>query len=59
MLEQFFMKANKYGLTLEEWKNDVIPDIPYVIRLFCQAMNAFKNPLTVYDLNATIYNYWC
>lgn len=28
-------------------------------RLFCQAINAFKNPLTVYDLDAMIYNYWC
>jgi hypothetical protein len=52
-------KANKYGLTLEEWRNDVVPDIPYVIRLFCQAVNTFKNPLTVYDLDAMIYNYWC
>lgn len=52
-------RANKYGLTLEEWKNDVVPDVPYIIRLFCQAINAFKNPLTVYDLNAMIYNYWC
>jgi len=50
--------SEKYKLTLDEWKNNVVPAIPYSIRLFCEVMKVFKNPLTIYDSHAMIYTYW-
>jgi len=52
-------QASKFGMSVDEWKNDVIPEIPYNIRLFCRAANVFKDSLTVYSLRPMIYSYWC
>lgn len=49
----------KYGLTLKEWKDDVVPEVPYLIRLFCESENVFKNPLDVYQLKSMVATYWC
>lgn len=49
----------RFGLSLKEWKNDVVPEVPYIIRLFCEAADVFKIPNTVYDLRAMLYTYWC
>ena len=52
--------AEKYGFkTVKEWRENVVPEIPYEIRLFCEAANVFKNPLTIWELRAMLYTYWC
>jgi hypothetical protein len=41
-----------------EWQRDIVPEPPYIIRLFCEAANVFKNPLTVYRLKPMVVSYW-
>ena len=53
MAEQFGFK------TVKEWHENVVPEIPYEIRLFCEVAKVFKNPLTIWELRAMIYTYWC
>ncbi len=51
--------AEKYEMDINEWIDDVVPEIPYTIRLFCEATSFFTNPLTVHTLRPMIYTYWC
>lgn len=52
--------AKRHGFdSVKAWHNDVVPEVPYEIRLFCEAANIFKNPLTVWELRAMMYVYWC
>ncbi len=51
--------AKLYNMTVDQWVNDVVPQIPYNIRVFCEVANVFVNPLDVYSLRAMLYTYWC
>lgn len=42
-----------------EWQRDIVPEPPYIIRLFCEASGIFKDPMTVYRLKPMIFSYWC
>lgn len=47
------------GVTnLIEWQRDIVPKPPGIIKYFCEFMNVFKNPLTVYRLKPMVYTYW-
>jgi hypothetical protein len=50
--------SQKYNLTLEEWKTCIVPEVPYIIKMFCEVADIFVNPLDVYDLKAMVYTYW-
>jgi hypothetical protein len=41
-----------------EFQRDIVPEPPYIIKLFCQTSNIFKNPLTVYRLKPMVIAYW-
>ncbi len=42
-----------------QWQRDIVPDVPYNIKLFFRVAKPFKNPLTMYRLKPMIYTYWC
>jgi len=42
-----------------QWQRDIVPEPPYIIRLFCKVAKPFKNPLTIYRLKPMIFTYWC
>jgi hypothetical protein len=42
-----------------QWQRDIVPEPPYVIRLFCKVSKPFKDPLMIYRLKPMILTYWC
>ncbi len=52
-------KKNFGVSNIVEWQRDIVPQPPYIIYLFCEATNFFKNPLTLYRLKPMIISYWC
>jgi hypothetical protein len=42
-----------------QWQRDIVPEPPYVIRLFCKVAKPFKDPLMIYRLKPMILTYWC
>ena len=52
--------CKEFGIkNLNEWRRWIVPAIPSSIRAFCEVMEVFKNPMTVYRLKPMIYTYWC
>jgi hypothetical protein len=52
-------KKNWGVKNIVQWQRDIVPEPPYVIRLFCKVAKPFKNPLTMYRLKPMIFTYWC
>lgn len=52
-----FEKAGVENLI--QWQRWVVPEVPSLIVNFCEFMDIFKNPLTVYRLRPMIYTFWC
>lgn len=50
----------EYGIdSLDALVNDLVPEIPFELKLFFEVTHAFKDPLTMYELRPMIYKYWC
>ena len=45
--------------TTEQLHDDMVPEPPYSIRLFCETFSVFKDKFEVYNLVPMIYTYWC
>lgn len=44
--------------SLEEFKEKIVNSVPESIRLFCQFLNVFNDPMTVHYLKPILYTYW-
>lgn len=50
---------NKLGFaSLEEYENEIVPQIPIEVRLFCEFTKIFKDNKTINELKPCLYTYW-
>jgi len=42
-----------------QWQRNIVPKVPAAIEIFCECLEVFKNPTTVYRLKPMIYTFWC
>ena len=53
-------KLKAVGITAgEHLRDDIVPEPPFSIRLFCKTFNVFNDPFELYNTVPMIYTYWC